>query len=44
MDPWIIPRWLLMTTRFWLRLVGPKWVFGGMAAASVLAVLLNHYL
>lgn len=44
MDPWILLRWPVFWLRFWLKRVGPKWVFGGMAVSTVLAIVLNHYL
>jgi len=39
LDPFMLLKLPLMAMRFWLRVVGPKWIIAGMGA-STLGVLL----
>lgn len=42
MYPFWVLRWLVLVFAFWRKRVGLKWIIGGMAASTLLAVVLEH--
>ena len=42
MDPWLVPRWLALSLKFWIQRVGLKWVILGMTGSTILAIILNQ--